>query len=117
MPEYQQWFSAKARLVSMVEGDGAKMYLDTLLVFTVSDWDAALDRAVALGRAREEEHRNADGRRVRWVLKEILSLDVIASKSLDGAEVHSSLMDVPTAEQAMLASEFDPDSSTPVQTL
>lgn len=117
MPEHQKWFSAKARLVSIVEGGGAKMYLDTLWVFTASDWDAALQRAVALGRVREEEYRNAEGRRVHWALKEILSLDRISGEKLDGAEVHSSLMDVPAEEQTILASEFQPESSAPVQTL
>jgi hypothetical protein len=112
-----RWFSAKARLVVLVEGTGATRYADSLFLFRSADFDSALQRAIELGKQQEKEYVGGEGKRVRFRLKEIVSLDVIPDDNLDGAEVYSEPVDLPPGESAPFDATFDPSRSRPTQTI
>jgi hypothetical protein len=111
-----EWFSAKVRTVCLVENHGATSYMDTVFIFRARNFQDALRRAIESGRRTEEEYLNAYQERVKWRLKEVISLDVIASESLDGAEVFSESFDVSENETIPFDSEFYPERSQPRHT-
>ncbi len=113
----KRWFSAKVRLVGFVEdGEATMPYHDSIHVFRAADWDDAFARALALGRSHEEEYVNANGDEIRWRLTEILSLDLVAGNSLDGAEVHRMTGRL-AAEERHSEGSLDPEGSDPGQTV
>ena len=112
----QRWFSARIRLVSLVEPGGGSLYMDSVILFRAVDFPDAQERAVAIGRAREESYVNADGNRVHWKLVEVISLDVVGPEIADGAEVYSEFTEVEPGAVPMDA-EFTPEASTPTQSI
>ena len=107
------WFSAKIRAVCLIEGVGADIYYDSVLVFRAVDWDDALQRALQLGLGMEKEYLNSLGERVLWRLKEVIFLTIIQKDSLDGAEVHSEFVDIPEDEVVPFDTVFHPEESEP----
>jgi hypothetical protein len=91
--------------------------MDSIFVFRAIDFQDAFHRAIQLGRESENEYLNHLGGRVRWRLKEIISLDVIRKESLDGAEVYSESVNVPEDEDIPFEAVFDPEQSEPTQTI
>lgn len=111
------WFSARVRVVCLVESGEPHDYADSLFIFRAADWDAAKSRAITLGRRIEEEYLNADGCRVRWVLKEILTLDMIQATDIDGAEVYHGRVPLEEDVSYPFDAVFAPEVSQPDQTL
>ena len=111
------WFSARVRLVCLIENEGATRYMDNVYVFLGRDFDGAMQRAIDLGRSEEEEYMNKYGERVRWRLKEVISLDMIRSESLDGAEVYSEPVDLEPGEIIPFDQTFNPEDLEPTQTI
>jgi hypothetical protein len=105
------------RLVCLIEGKGASRYQDSVFLIRASEFRTAFERALEIGRSHEEVYRNPDGQRVAWHLKEIMSLDVIRAPDLDGAEVYSEPIDLPTGEVAPFGTEYAPETSEPTQTI
>ena len=110
------WFTSRVRLAVLIEGEGAVRFADSVYVFTASDFDAALRRAVDLGRAAETTYTNADGEFVRWRLSEVLTLDQLGRGDLDGAEVYSEPVDLPQGLSIEFDHRFAPEHSQPGQT-
>lgn len=108
------WYSTQLRLAAIVETLGVRHYMDVVHVFRARDWEDARERAVALGRGHEQAYENEEGRAVRWVLKEVLTLDLLPAGDPDGAEVHSRLAD---ADPADAGGPYSPEHSVPVQTV
>lgn len=118
MPDEPTWFSAKVRLVCFVESAGARYYMDVIHVFRAVDWQDAMQRAIALGRDHEQTYTNADGHKVSWRLKEVLTLDMLLAPVLDGAEVNSALLEIPPGEaESLVEDSLRPQDSQPTQTL
>ncbi len=111
-----RWFSSKVRLVVLLETQGASRYADSVFLFRAADFDEAFQRALALGRAQEEEYTGGEGERVRWRLKEILSLDVLDDE-LDGVEVYSEPVTLAPGEAYPFDATFEPEKSQPTQTV
>lgn len=111
------WFSTKVRLVLLLEEQGATRYMDSVFTFRATDFQGAFERALELGRGQEQTYANAEGRRVAWRLVRVVSLDQIASESLDGAEVYSEPVPLPEGEVIPFAAEFEPEKSAPTQTV
>ena len=111
----REWFSAQIRFVCYVAGS-PKFYRDTVIVFRALEWRDAQERAVSLGRSREEHYENGEALPVHWRLQNVVSLDWIANHDLDGSEVHSHLIpvgDVPVPNE----DELNPEQSHPIQTI
>jgi hypothetical protein len=111
------WFSSKVRFVCFVETIGAYRYMDSVYVFQSADFDAAFTRVLELGRAQEKSFLNEDDQQVVWKLKEIISLDLIDTASLDGAEVYSEPVELPPDEALPFNAELHPEESHPTQTV
>ena len=69
-----------------------------------------------MGKCTEEEYLNVYNERVRWRLKDVITLDMIRKKSLDCAEVYSEFVDVPEDENIPFDAEFHPERSKPEHT-
>ena len=110
-----EWFSARLKVLTFIEGQGA---CDTNLVvhvFRAADRDDAFKRALELGAGHNTSYKNGDGQRVEWRFAEILTLDGLGNApDLDGREVHSLL----TGEAELLPFEtlLHPEDSHPGET-
>ena len=111
------WFSAKLRLVCLIEPTGAGRYMDSVYVFRSADFQTAFQRALDLGKSQERAYLNADKQRVKWKLAEIVSLDIIAAESLDGVEVYSEPVDLAPGDAFPIDVELHPERSEPTQTI
>ena len=86
------FYSARLLYIVLVDGDPRKRnhYDDRIIVFRAKDRADAFRRALRLGRKEETGYKNCYGKRVRWALVEIASLDRVGRK-IDGAEIASRL--------------------------
>jgi hypothetical protein len=74
-------------------------------------------RAVEIGRSREDNYLNAEGKRVAVKLGEIETLDMLASEDLDGLETYSEPVPAgPEDRKLTVNSKFHPEVSKPTQT-
>ena len=105
------WFSAALQYVCFIEQKAVDSTMNVLLL-AASSWDNAFERALALGRSREESYRNGAGERVDWRLVEVTTLDEL-SDDLDGREVYS--YPSPIELEGMEPDHLDPASHRPTQ--
>ncbi len=113
----KDWYSAKVRLVALVNPDGADLFMDSVYTFQATEWDEAFQRALELGRSQEGEYVNAEGQSVRWKLMKVINLNWLKVECLEGAEVHSEFVDVPVDERIPFDSQFAPENVQPSETL
>lgn len=111
-----QWFSTRIRLACVIEPKGVQRFMDSIYVFRSTDFDDAFRKALDIGRSQEKNYLNDADELVEWRLKEIISLDLIRSQSLDGAEVYSEPVE-PAASDFPSDNVFHPEDSHPTQTL
>jgi hypothetical protein len=111
------WYSAKLRFVVMVEPVGGDTLNDCIYLFKAVDFPAAFERAVTIGESAQNEYRNADGQRVLWRFKEVISLDIIRTNDLDGAEIYSEPIHLKNEEIIPFETQFSPHNSNPIQTI
>lgn len=81
----QNWYAAKLRFVVLLETTGGEEANDSIYLLRSDSFEAAFGRAIELGRAAETEYIGGTGERVRWRLKEIVTLDVLQAPELDGS--------------------------------
>lgn len=116
MPDIQ-WFSARVRLVCLMEGSGADRFQDSVIVFRARDFRDAFQRALTIGHDREETYLNGHGERVAWKFKEVFSLDIIQGE-LDGTEVYSEPVELgPGDPDPFDVVVYAPGRSEPTQTI
>jgi hypothetical protein len=114
----KQWFSTKVRLACLSEKKGLLRHNDSIYVFQCRDFDDAFLKALELGKSQETSYLNADQELINWRLKEIVSLDVIATEWLyAGAEVYSEPVQPQAGERIPFDFEFHPEDSRPTQTI
>jgi hypothetical protein len=113
----QRWFSSRVRVICLIEPEGGHDYMDSVFVFQSTDFDSAFTKALELGRKQESMYLNVENRQVVWKLKEIISLDVIDSETLDGVEVYSEHVNLNPGELIPFNTEFHPEQSQPTQTI
>jgi hypothetical protein len=112
------WYTAQARLVVTVEGEGGDRAYDSVFIFRAESFEHAMRRAVELGRAAECEYLNDHGQRVRWRFTEVLTLDFVCGmgQDLDGREVHCG-HPPPLDPAVSFDGPLDPAASHPGQTI
>ena len=74
------------RVLTSVAGKPSSVWR-TVIVFRAADWADARDRAVALGRDKEDDFANADGELVEHRLIAVETLDALGEEIEDGREV------------------------------
>lgn len=112
-----KWFSTRLRFAIMTESVGAGTLNDCLFMLKAKNFDAAFDGAVSIGYASEKEYRNSEGQLIQWRFKEIISLDVIQAKDLDGCEIYSEPVHLDDHDVIPFESKFNPRASKPFQTI
>src|SRR5262249_20055632 len=82
-----RWYVADVVLEHRIDGDPENVvHVNTHLVEAGSP-DEAYEKALALGRAREHEYENTDGRAVRVGFRGLRELNVVHEPLEDGAEI------------------------------
>lgn len=111
------WFSVKIRVVVMIEGDGGHTLNDCVFLLRATNFDAAFDRAVALGQSEECEYMNADGERVLWQFAEILSLNLLGAGELgDVVDAYTEAVPLQEADRVPFDTAFHPERSKHAET-
>lgn len=112
----QNWYVAKLRFVILLEMTGSEDANDSIYLFRSDGFEAAFARALEIGRAAESEYLGGTGERVRWRLKEIVTLDVLQATELDGVEVYSQFTSLANDEHYSFDQTFRPEVSKPHHT-
>lgn len=87
IPKGARWYLAGLILEHTIEGDPRNVvHVNTHLIEAASP-EEAYRKANALGRAREMEYANTDGKTVRVAFRGLRDLDVIHDDLEDGAEL------------------------------
>lgn len=106
------WFSAKLRIVSLIEGLGSHFNDDSIYAFQATDFDEAFDKAVSIGRAREREYVNMEQERVHLRLVEVSSLNLLGTgKFGDAVDVYSEAVPLSDADRVPFDTIFYPERS------
>lgn len=113
----ENWYSSNLRLVCLIEGEGGVIYQDSVLLLRADSFEEAFTIAIRLGRRMESEYLNGENKRVRWRLKELISLDIISGESLDGVEIYSEPNDLEPGLELAFEAEFQPEKSEPTQSI
>jgi hypothetical protein len=113
----ESWFSARLRFAIMIGSMGADTINDRIFLLKSKNFDAAFSKALDIGRREEKTYKNEIGEDVMWRFSEILSLDIIVSADLDGAEVYSEPIHLSDDEIIPDGVDFEPEKSKPIQTL
>jgi hypothetical protein len=108
------WYSAKLRMIRMIDAPVDDMFDDRVYTFRSTDFDAAFDRAIGIGREQESSFVNWDDQRVQWRLAEILSLNLLGSGELGAAvDVHSEPAPMADSDRVQFDTVFHPERSQP----
>ncbi len=111
----QQWFSTKLRFIVLVEPTGGDIFHDCLFLIKAEDFKSAFDRALSIGNKEENKYRNVEDKIVLRKFVEIISLDIISNRDLDGAELNSELQR--SSRTVSFMQTFAPEMSKPIQTI
>jgi len=95
------WYSGSCRRVCIIEGEGLVENEQSVYVFRAGDRADATRRLLELAKAQDEVYENAEGKRVRWALVSIDTLDDLGDGSMHEIEVHSSVSHVEPADPSM----------------
>jgi len=109
------FYSARLLYVVLVDDRRPRrrnLYNESVVVFRARDFDHALKRALALGRAAEHHYDNHRGQTVRWALVEVLNLDHVGRR-VDGGEVASALRTRVASKPLAFGTHFHPEHSRP----
>ena len=108
------WYSAKLRMIRVIDGPVDDMFDCQVHTFRSTDFDAALAKAIELGRKQESSFVNGYGQRVKWRLAEVVSLSLLGSGALGGAlDVHSEPAPMTDADRVPHDTVFHPELSKP----
>jgi len=97
------WFSSMLRLICLVEGEGAVAEEKSVVVFKAAGPHEAKAQIINLCRDREERYLNVDGKRVRWTVREIQTIDWLEEGADLGEsrEVYSAIDQLPEADPSI----------------
>ena len=113
----KQWFSTQLRFVIMVEPIGGNVLCDCVFLLRSENFQTAFSRALNIGSGYQKQYINGDGERVWWKFMSVISIDIIDSDDLNGAEIHSDPIHLRTQETIPFETEFHPEDSKPIQTI
>ena len=114
----RDWYRARIRWAEMVEGRGIRNWEEAVYLFRSEDFDAAFQRALAIGEGGQSGgEEEVMRRRPRWVetrLAEVMTLHWLGSElNDDQLEVH--WMRWPAREKISFQHKFEPANKLPVR--
>ncbi len=86
----REWYRAQIRWAVMVEGRGLREWEQGVYLFRSEDFDAAFQRALALGEGGQSGGEEGTGK-PRWTetrLAQVVALDCLGAELDDELEVH-----------------------------
>jgi hypothetical protein len=107
------------RVACVVEGTGMISEEKSVIVFQAAGPHAAKQRIIDISRKREERYVNVDGQRVRWTVREIMTLDWLEEGPDlgDEREVYSRIEDLPEPDHTVaFDADYPLDAAEPRQT-
>jgi hypothetical protein len=110
------WYAVKLRFVILLETTGGEDVNESLYLLRSDGFENAFLRALEIGRSAETEYLGGTGERVRWRLKDVVTLDEVRAADLDGAEVYSQFASLGEGEHYDFDHKFQPELSKPRQT-
>ncbi|MBX9580059.1 MAG: DUF4288 domain-containing protein [Gemmataceae bacterium] len=111
------FYSARLLLIILVDDPRPRKthtWDEIVITFRARDFDHAFSRALAIGRSHETEYLNFQGRKVRWALVEVVTLDLVGRR-IDGREVASRLHPRRSKSPIPFDTRFRPEASKPGQ--
>jgi hypothetical protein len=109
------WYSTCVRRICLIEGLGAIRCEDDVSLLSADGWEEARQKAILLGRSREETYLNSDGQRVRWAFDRLITLDCIGDIH-DGVEIYSQSAEIGDPSVSY-DHEFHPEAVDPTQSV
>ena|SRR5437588_5185637 len=110
----RMWYSGSCRRVCIIEGEGVVTNEQSVYVFRAGDRADATRRFLKLAKAQDKEFDNLEGKRVRWALVSIDTLDDLGDGQMRDVEVHSTMNDVDPPDSSMsLETKFSPEKFEP----
>lgn len=111
------WFSCRVRFAHYSDDDSTYLMETCSYLFRgPRDYDAAMSRALEVGREREKIFRNSNGGMARVAMVEVEALDMI-DRIFDGVEVASIWSDDLSQCPYSLDHHFNPENSRPTRSL
>ena len=110
------WFSGRIRFAIIIETIGLHRYSDSVYLFQAMDFETAFQKIIEIGYNNEDSYVNGDNQKVVWKFSEVISLDIIRSESLEGAEIYSEPVSGEDPSWT-IEQEFHPELSEPTQTV
>lgn len=108
------WYSGSCRRVIIVEGEGAMTDELSVYVFRAGDLADAARRFLELARAQDKEYLNGDGKRVRWALVSIETIDELGDGQMHEVEVYSRMTQIEPPDSSLsLDTRFTPENGEP----
>jgi hypothetical protein len=110
----RMWYSGSCRRVCIIEGEGLVENERSVYVFRAGDRGDATRRLLELAQGQDKVYENVEGKRVRWALVSIDTLDDLGDGSMHEIEVHSSVSRVQPPDPSMsLETTFTPEKFEP----
>jgi len=110
-----EWYSAMLNFVVEVEGEPEVRRSRSVILVRgpESDFDGTKALAIKRGRSMEKDYLNSAGKRVRWTLEDVETIDLLGTDLADGREVYHEFSDYFARDR--LLPPLDPDASVPTQ--
>jgi hypothetical protein len=87
-------YSTCLRIACLIDNQGLESYMDSVHLIRAENKNEAFEKALKLGYSHEQEYLNGENHKVRWVFKQVISLDSLGNLELDGLEVYSQPVDL-----------------------
>jgi hypothetical protein len=108
------WFSGMCRRLCLIEGEGAVTQEESVYVFRAADREAAIRRLLELARKQDKVYANGNGKRVRWALVSVETVDELGEGHIGDREVFSKMSEIePPDSSISFDTQFAPEKTTP----
>jgi len=109
----RQWYQAEIQWAVMVEGkQGLRAWEESVYFFQSEDRDAAIQKALEIGRRDRHLHGHEEGR--LWVETRLARIVSLAELGPDRTEFEVHLGSRRAAERLPFEHEFDPEGTAPM---
>ena len=108
------WFSGSCLRVCIIEGEGIVSREESVYVFRSTTREAAIERLLELARQQDKVYLNNEGKRVRWALHSLETVDELDGHPLGDREVFSRISDLEQPDASVkFDARFQPEQSQP----
>src|SRR5467141_165009 len=100
--------------VCLIEDEGLVANEESVYVFRSANREAAVQRFLELARKQDKEYLNGEGKRVRWALVSLDTVDELSEGPLRDREVFSKITELASPDPSIpFDRHFTPEKSEP----